>query len=171
MTVSSSLCKRASQAGARGCRMWRREKRSTAIGRFASVIGLSVINTQTDSLDSILDMTDRMGADVAIECGGSRASLEQCITFTRKAAQLVAVGLPGREIEVDLDQVIIKELTILPSFTYRHETWTRALELLDKGTIRTTPLVSRRFPLTEWQTAFDTVRSRQGIKCLLLPMD
>ena len=130
-----------------------------------------VINTRTDSLDSILDMTDGLGADVAIECGGSKTSLKQCITFVRKAAQLVAVGLPGREIGVDLDQVIIKELTILPSFTYRHETWTRALELLDKGTIRTAPLVSRRFPLTEWQTAFDTVRSRQGIKCLLLPMD
>jgi len=130
-----------------------------------------VINTQTDSLDSILDMTDRMGADVAIECGGSRASLEQCITFTRKAAQLVTVGLPGREIAVDLDQAITKELTILPSFTYRHGTWKRALKLLEEGTIRTAPLVSRRFPLTQWKAAFDAVRSRQGIKCLLLPVD
>jgi L-iditol 2-dehydrogenase len=130
-----------------------------------------VINGQTDSLDSILDMTDGLGADVTIECGGSKASLEQCITFARKAAQVVTVGLPGREIGVDLDQAIIKELTILPSFTYCHGTWKRALELLGEGAIRTTPLVSSRFPLTQWKAAFDTVRSRQGIKCLLLPID
>ena len=130
-----------------------------------------VVNTQTDSLDSILDRTDGLGADVAIECGGSRASLAQCIRFARKAAQLVLVGLPGREIEVDLDQAIIKELTILPSFTYCHGTWKRALQLLDEGTIRTAPLVSSRFPLIQWKVAFDTVRSRQGIKCLLLPVD
>ena len=131
----------------------------------------AVINTPTDSLDSILDRTDGLGADVAIECGGSRASLAQCIRFTRKAAQLVLVGLPGREIAVDLDQAIIKELTILPSFTYRHATWKLALKLLGEGAIKTAPLVSRRFPLTQWKAAFDTVRSRQGIKCLLLPVD
>ena len=77
----------------------------------------------------------------------------------------------GRKITVDLDQAIIKELTILPSFTYCHGTWKLALKLLEEGTIKTTPLVSSRFPLSERQAAFDTVRTRQGIKCLLLPGD
>lgn len=130
-----------------------------------------VINLETDPSDPIRDLTDGQGVDVAIECSGSEASLDQCIAFARKAAQIVTVGLPGRRIAFDLDQAIIKELTILPSFTYRHSTWTLALELLKEGTIRTSPLVSHRFPLTEWDKAFDTVRSRQGIKCLLLPVD
>ncbi|MCH2210010.1 MAG: zinc-binding dehydrogenase [Fuerstiella sp.] len=129
-----------------------------------------IINTQTDSLDAVLEFTDGLGADVAVECAGSAASLDQCITLVRKAAQVVTVGLPGRPVSVDLDQAIIKELTILPSFTYSHETWRRALELLEAGKISTTPLVSRRFPLTEWKTAFETVRSRQGLKCLLEPV-
>ena len=130
-----------------------------------------VINAETDSLDLILEMTDGLGADVAIECGGSSRSLNQCIAFVRKAAQVVMVGLPGRQIAVDMEQAVIKELTILPSFTYGHETWKLALGLLGEGAIRTGPLVSNRFPLTQWKAAFDTVRSRQGIKCLLLPTD
>ncbi len=130
-----------------------------------------VINSRTDSLDSILELTDGLGADVAIECGGSEASLDQCIRFSRKAAQIVTVGLPGRRIAIDLDQAVTKELTILPSFTYSHMTWKRTLKLLEEGTITTSPLVSSRFPLTDWRTAFETVRSRQGIKCLLLPTD
>ena len=126
---------------------------------------------QADSLDLILDMTDGLGADVAIECAGSKASLDQCITFARKAAQLVLVGLFGRQIAVDMDRAIIKELTILPSFTYRHQTWERALELLGQGKIKTAPLVSGRCPLDEWQQAFAAVRARRGIKYLMQPVD
>ena len=70
-----------------------------------------------------------------------------------------------------MDQAVIKKLTILPSFTYLHTTWQRALDLLARGTIRTSPLVSRRFPLTEWERAFETVRGRQAQKVLLIPED
>jgi L-iditol 2-dehydrogenase len=129
-----------------------------------------VLNAQADSLESILDMTGGLGVDVAIECAGSKASLEQCIRFSRKAAQLVLVGLYGNEVEIRLDQAIIKELTILPSFTYRHPTWQRAIQLLAEGEIKTAPLVSGRFPLTQWKQAFEAVRARQGTKYLLLPV-
>jgi len=77
----------------------------------------------------------------------------------------------GHEISVNLDAAIIKELTILPSFTYRHRTWERTMKLLGEGKIKTGPLVSGRFPLTQWEAAFETVRSRQGHKVLLLPVD
>jgi L-iditol 2-dehydrogenase len=130
-----------------------------------------VLNAATDSLDELLDMTDGLGVDIAFECGGSKASLNQCITHARKGAQLVLVGLFGHEISVNLDTAIIKELTVLPSFTYRHQTWERTMKLLGQGTIRTGPLVSGRFPLTEWEKAFETVRTRQGNKYLLLPVD
>ena len=121
----------------------------------------------TDSFAELLDLTGGLGADVAIECGGSKASLNQCIRHVRKGAQLVLVGLFGRKIDVDLDAAIVKELTVLPSFTYTHQTWERTMRMLGEGSIRTTPLVSGRFPLTEWETAFAAVRSRRGHKYLL----
>jgi len=130
-----------------------------------------VLNAATDSFDILLDMTAGLGVDIAFECGGSEASLNQCIAHVRKGAQLVLVGLFGREIAVNLDAAIINELTVLPSFTYQHGTWERTMELLGEGTIRTAPLVSGRFPLTEWEQAFATVRTRQGNKYLLLPVD
>ena len=116
-------------------------------------------------------MTDGLGVDIAFECGGSQASLNQCMAHARKGAQLVLVGLFGREISVNLDTAIINELAVLPSFTYRHRTWQRTMRLLGEGTIKTAPLVSGRFPLTEWEKAFETVRARRGSKYLLLPVD
>ncbi len=130
-----------------------------------------VLHGGTDSFDELLDMTDGLGADIAMECGGSKASLEQCITHARKGAQLVLVGLFGHEIAVDLDTAIIKELTVLPSFTYRHRTWERTMKLLADGKLKTAPLISGQFPLTEWEKAFETVKARQGHKYLLLPVD
>ena len=130
-----------------------------------------VLNVATESLDALLDITDGLGADVVFECGGSQASMNQCIEFGRKGAQLVLVGLFGHDISVAVDQAIIKELTILPSMAYRHRTWERTMKLLREGTIRTAPLVSGRFPITDWDKAFETVRSRQGNKYLLMPVD
>ncbi len=130
-----------------------------------------VLNAAVDSFDEVRDMTGGLGVDLAFECGGSQASLNQCIAQARKGAQLVLVGLFGREIAVNLDAAIINELTVLPSFTYRHQTWERTMRLLGKGTMRTDPLISGRFPLNEWEQAFDTVRSRRGNKYLLLPAD
>ncbi len=129
----------------------------------------AVIQVGTDSFDQLQVRTGGLGADIAIECGGSPASLHQCIAQARKGAQLVLVGLFSGDVAVDLNTAIIKEQTLLPSFTYGHETWERALQLLGEGKITTAPLISGRFPLAEWEQAFASVRSRRGHKYLLLP--
>ncbi len=130
-----------------------------------------VLNTATDSLAELLDMSDGLGADISIECGGSKASLDQCITHARKGAQLILVGLFGREVAINLDAAIIKEQTVLPSFTYRHRTWERTMKLIGEGKIKTSPLISGQYPLHEWEEAFAAVRTRRGHKYLLLPVD
>ena len=129
-----------------------------------------VLQAAIDSFDELAELTAGLGADVAIECGGSKPSLDQCMERVRKGGQLVLVGLYGREIGVDLDAAIIKELTLLPSFTYTHDTWEQTMRLLGEGIIRTAPLISGRFPITDWEKAFRTVRARQGHKYLLLPV-
>ena len=129
----------------------------------------AVIQVGADSFDKLRDRTGGLGADVAIECGGSQASLRQCIAHARKGAQLVLVGLFSGDVAVDLNAAVIKEQTLLPSFTYGHGTWERALRLLGEGKIETAPLISGRFPLSGWEQAFAAVRARRGHKYLLLP--
>jgi L-iditol 2-dehydrogenase len=130
-----------------------------------------IINVEKDSLDLIQDLTNGLGADIAIECAGAKASLEQCINLVRKGGQLVEVGLFGKCIEVNIDQTVIKELNIKPSFTYRHETWERAMKLLKEDKIKISPLVSGEFILEDWEEAFKAVKENKGYKYLLIPMD
>lgn len=129
------------------------------------------INVEKDSLNLIQDLTNGLGVDTAIECAGVKASLDQCINLVRKGGQLIKVGLYGRNVEINIDQTVIKELNIKPSFTYRHETWERALKLLKEDKIKTAPLVSGKFPIKEWEKAFEAVKANKGYKYLIIPDD
>ena len=128
------------------------------------------INVEKDSLNLIQDLTNGLGVDTAIECAGAKASLDQCINLVRKGGQLIKVGLYGRNVEINIDQTVIKELNIKPSFTYRHETWERAMKLLREDKIKTAPLVSGEFTLKDWEKAFEAVKENKGLKYLLIPM-
>lgn len=125
----------------------------------------------TNPAEVVAELTNGFGADVAIECAGAKASLDQCIRAARKGAQLVLVGLFGHPVEVNVDQTVIKEFTVLPSFAYEHRTWRRMIQLLAAGKLNTAPLVSGSFPITEWEQAFEAVKRKQGSKYLLLPVN
>jgi L-iditol 2-dehydrogenase len=126
--------------------------------------------TTTDPVDMIRELSNGFGADVAFECAGVRASLDQCVRAARKGAQLVLVGLFGHPVEMNVDQAVIKEFTVLPSFGYEHRTWRRAIQLLAAGKLKTEPLVSGSFPITEWEMAFEAVKGKQGNKFQLIPV-
>ena len=130
-----------------------------------------VLNVEKDSLDLIKDLTCGLGVDIAIECAGVKASLDQCINLVRKGGQLIEVGLFGKNVEINIDQTVIKELNIKPCFTYRHETWERAIKLLREGKMKTAPLISGEFPLKEWEKAFEAVKTNKGYKYLIIPDD
>jgi L-iditol 2-dehydrogenase len=44
-----------------------------------------------------------------------------------------------------------------------------AVRLLENGTVRTEPLITHRFPLTQVHQAFETMESRQGMKIVVQP--
>ncbi len=128
-----------------------------------------IINVEKDSLDLIKDLTAGLGIDAAIECAGAKTSLDNCINYLRKGGQLIEVGLFGKNIEINMDQTVIKELDIKSSFTYQHKTWERAMKLLQEDKIKTAPLVSGEFALEDWEEAFEAVRENRGFKYLLIP--
>ncbi len=128
-----------------------------------------IINVEKDSLGLIKDLTADLGVDAAIECAGAKASLDQCINLLRKGGQLIEVGLFGKNIEINIDQTVIKELEIKPSFTYQHKTWERAMKLLKEDKIKIEPLVSGEFYLKDWEEAFEAVKENRGYKYLLIP--
>lgn len=69
----------------------------------------------------------------------------------------------------DIDQICYKELVVTGSNASTPASWDRALALLGSGKVRTAPLISDSYPLSEWALAFEAFEHKRGAKLLLLP--
>ncbi len=130
-----------------------------------------VVNVQADDpLPLVQDVTEQgMGADVVYECSGAGAAALQLLDLVRRRGRYVQIGLMGKPVSWDVDQLCYKELIATGSNASTPESWLRAVRLLDQGIVKTEPLITHAFPLTEWEDAFETFRQKSGIKTLLKP--
>ena len=112
-----------------------------------------------------------LGADAVFECSGSPLSAQLLLHLVRHGGRYAQVGLFGRPVTWDLEQICFKELQVSGSFATVPSSWRKALALLASGQVQTRPLVSQQMPLEDWETAFKLFENRQGLKILLMPRD
>ena len=115
------------------------------------------------------EMTDNHGADVVFECAGVEASASQCLEVVRKGGCFTQIGLFGRQISIDFDKMVLKELHLQGVFSSNWRSWYRALRLVRQGHVQLKPLITHRLPLSEWRQAFELLWRHEGMKVLLLP--
>ncbi len=129
------------------------------------------VNVQTvDALTLVRDVTDQgLGADVVFECSGAGAAARGLLDMVRRRGRYVQVGLFGKPISWDVDQICYKELVVTGSNASTPESWGRAIRLLEDGIVRTEPLITHAFPLGDWEGAFRTFHEKSGIKALFRP--
>lgn len=129
-------------------------------------------NVQQESYkEAILDMTSGYGADIVYECSGAGPAATMLLELVRRAGQYAQIGLFGKPVAWDADQICFKELTVTGSNAHVPSAWTRALSLMSAGLVKTEPLVSHVYPITEWREAFDTFEKRLGLKTVLHPVE
>lgn len=123
--------------------------------------------TLVDSLDEAFGNAD--GADLVIECSGAAPAAATLLDAVAKGGRYCQMGLYGRPVSLDLDQVCYKELTVTGSNATVPTAWPRAIRLLAEGRIDPAGMITHRYPLEQWDDALATVRSKAGVKVLLLP--
>ena len=130
-----------------------------------------VVNVQAeDPVPLVQDLTEQgMGADVVYECSGAGPAALQLLDLVRRRGRYVQIGLFGKPVSWDLDQLCYKELIATGSNASTPESWLRAIRLLDQGIVKTEPLITHTFPLSNWENAFEAFRQKSGIKTLLQP--
>jgi threonine dehydrogenase-like Zn-dependent dehydrogenase len=113
-------------------------------------------------------MTGGRGVDCAFEAVGTQATIEQAFELPRKGGTLVQVSVPPTSTRVTLKpyDLFARELTIRGSYIRTTE-FHRAVDLL--GTLDLSPLVTRRFPLSQVHSAMEAARNRESIRVLVEP--
>ncbi len=132
-----------------------------------------VLNVQSDDASKLIQelSVEGLGADVVYECSGAGPAATQLLPLVRRRGRYVQIGLFGKPIHWDLDQLCYKEIIVSGSNASVPSSWIRALQLLENKSVNTEALISHRFSVQDWQEAFDTFESRQGLKLLLTPVE
>jgi len=123
-----------------------------------------------DVRERVRDLTGGRGVDVSFEAVGVSATVGQALAVVRDGGTVVWVGNNQRVIELDMQAVVTRELSVLGSYGLSDADFTEALAWLSAGRIPVETLTSRRVPLEGSAGLFDELlTSPETIKCLIQP--
>lgn len=134
------------------------DTRLEAAKRFGATATIN--NGHQDAVELVKEMTDGLGADVAIEAVGVPATFELAADLVRPGGTVANVGVHGEPATLHLESLWIKNVTITTGLVDTYSTPT-LLRLIAAGQIDPTGFITHRFALDEFEEAYD-VFSRAG---------
>ena len=118
---------------------------------------------------TVTELTKGWGVDMAIEAAGAPSAFRTCLESVRKGGQILQIGIPGRPVEVNMDQVAWKEVRIAGTFGQKDTAWRTAIHLMAERRVDMEALVSDILPLHDWESGFRLAEGGGGVKVLLEP--
>jgi L-iditol 2-dehydrogenase len=112
---------------------------------------------ETDVVAEVLRRTDGRGADLALEAAGLPPTVATAIGSVRKGGCVALVGNLTPRVELPLQAVVTRELTLYGSCASRGE-YPACLEMIARGTINVEALTSAVVPLSEAAEWFRRLR-------------
>jgi L-iditol 2-dehydrogenase len=127
-------------------------------------------SSSTASLESLLELTDGQGADAAYEAVGVATTVDLAIRCVRKGGHVTLVGNVTPRVELPLQAVVTRELTLYGSCASRGD-YPACLGMLSRGELDAAPFLSATAPLAEGAAWFDRLyRKEPGLlKVVLKP--
>jgi alcohol dehydrogenase len=116
---------------------------------------VTINNAQVDAVAAVMDLTDGLGADVAIEAVGVPATFELCTDLIRPGGRVANVGVHGHPATLHLERLWIRGVTITTGLVDTSTT-PKLLRLIASGRLDPTPFATHRFELDEMTEAYDT---------------
>lgn len=132
-----------------------------------------VVNTQeADIKEFVNSLTNGYGANVVFECSGAVPAAKQGLDLLRKKGQYGQVGIFAQaDVSFDMEKVIQKEIVVRGSRSQKPTDWEPSLELMNNGSVNAKAMVTHEFDITQWEEAYQAIKSGEAIKVLLTPVD
>ena len=130
-----------------------------------------VINSQeVDALSFILNETEGQGVDKSFEVVGATPTVQLSIHAVRKGGSVVMVGNLAPEVELPLQSVVTREISLFGTCASAGE-YPKCIELMADGSIQVDPLISAKVALEEGPEWFDRLYGREPglMKVILTP--
>ena len=141
-----------------------------------------ILYSEENPEKKIMELTGGKGADYVLEAAGAQVGnnmigAQHAIDCARRAyegeggkGQCAFISLWGGPVSLNFDQVCLGQIDIHGCWSWNgSETWRRAVKLITSGAFKLDPLLTGRFELDQWQTAFSNLREGKDIKALIYP--
>ena len=133
--------------------------------KLGASIALNVTNGSLDQTMSDLGMEE--GFDVGMEMSGVESAFRDMLRTMHHGGKIALLGIPPQEMAIDWTQVIFKGLEIKGVYGREmFETWYKMSSMLQSG-LNVEPIITHRFPLDDYEEAFQLMESGQSGKIIL----
>jgi alcohol dehydrogenase len=138
----------------------------------ARVFGADVVvnNGQENAVERVLELTDGLGADVAIEAVGVPETFELCADLVRPGGRVANVGVHGHPATLHLEKLWIRDVTITTGLVDTTTT-PQLMRLIEEGRLDPRPFATHRFPVAETEAAYDLFAAAAETNCLKVVLE
>ncbi len=117
---------------------------------------------------AVIAATNARGLDVVFEAAGDASAVDCAVTSAVPGGRVVLLGIPpDNRTAFNASDARRKGLTLKLTRRSTHESFRRAVELAELGSIDLASLVTLRVPLAEGARAFEYLVRRDGIKAVI----
>lgn len=129
-----------------------------------------IVADEQDTVSAVLEMTKGRGADLVVEASGSQAAISASVGVVRRFGRITQIGLTGKEYTMfPWDAASWKVCEIIFNLSTAYSCWDRTIGLISTGKMNVSKIITHKYPLQEWEKAFESIESLEALKTLLIP--
>ena len=136
-----------------------------------------ILYSEENPAEAIAELTNGEGADFVLEASASALGVQHAIDCARKSPEgrggrgsISFISLWGEPITINPDAISLYQLDISGAWSWNGtETWQRALKVISSGRLDLDVLITNRYSLNEWETAFRELKEGNDVKALIHP--
>jgi len=133
--------------------------------KMGATLAVNTAETPLREVQKQLGMLE--GFDVGLEMSGNGAAFRDMIANMSHGGKIAVLGIPAKEVALDWSKVIFNMITIKGIYGRQmYETLYQMSNLLDSG-VDISPVITHRFPYTEFKEAIELMKSGQSGKIVL----
>ena len=115
---------------------------------------LTINNGNEDAVAKVMELTDGLGADVAIEAVGVPETFELCTELIRPGGRVANVGVHGKCVTLHLEKLWIRDVMITAGLVDT-KTIPTLLRLIEGGRLDPTVFATHHCALADTERAYD----------------
>ena len=133
--------------------------------KMGATVALNVTRESIDDTMQNLGMTE--GFDVGMEMSGNPSAFRDMMRTMHHGGKVALLGIPPGDMAIDWNEVIFKGLELKGIYGREmFETWYKMASMLQSG-LDISPIITHRFPVDDYQVAFELMESGQSGKVIL----